>query len=468
MPESATWLVSGGRLTFDGGTRTFITCEQVPEGRSVSVEATMQVSARTGDGWAVAGVAVRHDAANYWHLAFIAAPAASGGGHYLELAENHEGQWNAQYEGATALRGTANEGGPFAWQLGRPYRLRITLKPDGVEGTVSDMDGKLLRRIAYAFDAGKEAVKTGRPALDCALLTGWFDDAAVQVDDPLPPQPRPKTEFPAYNLPGFQQVHGRATGFFHAEKQDDKWWLIDPNGLGFYAVGIDHTLYTAHWCQKLGYAPYHRNVEAKFGSEENWARTVASRLQAWGFNTLSEGHSDYLSHTHFAHVVWLGVGSDFATMNAIEPRTTWTGFPNVFSPRWKVQCELTARRICEPNRDDPWVLGYCLDGELQWFGSLDNWQNPTGLFTAAWRLPATDPARQAWMRVVHESCPTVADFNAAWGTKFPSFNALAASTAPTAPLTDAARAMARRTCAWSPRATSAPSPPPSIATTRTT
>ena len=442
LPDSDAWMVAGGRLTFEGGPRNFAVWDKTPEGRSASLEATVQVDARRGDGWALAGVAIRHDDANFWHLALVASPAAEGGRRYAELSEACQGAWNAQGTGPTALRRTADEGADFAWQLGQPYRMSIRLSPDGIEGTVTTMDGKLLRRIGYAFDAGKPAARSGRPALDAALLSSWFDDATAQVSDPLPPPPA--AALPAYNVPGFDAVHGRASGFFHAENLDGKWWLIDPNGLGFYAVGADQVSYSAHWCQKLGYAPYHRNVEAKYGSEEKWAGVVASRLHAWGFNTLGESYSDYLRHTHFAHIEWFGAGPGFADVDDIVPRTTWTGFPNVFSPRWKRHCETLARHICAPNPNDPWLLGYCLDGELQWFGALDNWEDEAGLFTETWRKPASNTAKQAWMGVVRERCPTVADFNAAWGTKFGSFDELAASTAPVVPPTDAARQMARQ------------------------
>ena len=264
----------------------------------------------------------------------------------------------------------------------------------------------------------------------------------AEVRDPLPPAPAAAPEFPPYDLPGYGEVHGTATGFFYTEQHDAAWWLIDPNGLGFYALGVDHVNYNAHWCQALGDAPHHRNVEAKYGSEANWAAAAAERLHDWGFNTLSAGHSPHLRHTHFAHTEWLGAGRSFVDIENIVPRTTWTGFPNVFSPRWERHCDLVARRICAPNRDDPWLLGYFLDNELQWFGPLDDWRNEFGLFTETWRKPPEHTAKRAWMGVVREECPAIERFNAAWGTDFASFDDLAASTDPVAPPSDAARDVA--------------------------
>ena len=30
-----------------------------------------------------------------------------------------------------------------------------------------------------------------------------------------------------------------ATGFFRTERRDDRWWLVTPEGHGFFSIGID-------------------------------------------------------------------------------------------------------------------------------------------------------------------------------------------------------------------------------------
>ncbi len=444
-PDSAAWAVRDGTMGFDGGERSFLVLQRLPHGRRVVVEATVQIDGRKGTGWAVAGVAVRSDDGNYWHLGLVQAPEGNELGRFVELTESYAGRWLANYEGPTALRRTQDEGGGFQWDYGRPCRLSISLSPDGIEGTVADADGTPRRHLGFAFDEGKPAVKAGRPALEASLLAGHFDDVRAEVTDmvPAPEEQQQVNEYPPYNVPGCPQVRGQKTGFFHTEKHDDAWWLIDPNGLGFFMVGTDHVNYDAHWCEKLGYAPHHRFVEQKYGSEETWARAVGERLRGWGFNTLPAGHSKRLRYTHFAHTEWLEAGRSFADVDDIVPRTTWTGFPNVFSPRWPRHCDATARKVCAPNRDDPWLIGYFLDNELQWFGGLGNWQNEFGLWTETWRKPADHSAKQAWMQVVRKRCPAVDAFNRAFGTGYASFEELAASTDPADPKTEQARAMAR-------------------------
>ena len=443
-PDSAAWAVRDGEMQFDGGAKSFLVLQRLPHGRRVVVKATMRIAEHKGTGWAVAGLAVRRDGGNYWHLGLVQAPEGNEMGRFVELTECFEGRWLANFEGPTVLRRTYDEGSGFQWEYGRPYRLRIKLSPEGIEGTVANEDGTVLRRLGFAFDEGRPAVRAGAPALEASFLAGAFDDVQAEVTDMVP---APETEeavrqFPPYDVPGCPQVHGRKTGSFHAEKHGDTWWLIDPNGLGFFMVGTDHINYNAHWCEKLGYSPHHRFVEQKYGSEEKWAKAVAERLRGWGFNTLPAGHSKHLRRTYFAHTEWLGAGRSFADIDDIVPRTTWTGFPNVFSPRWPRHCDVTARKVCAPNRDDPWLIGYFLDNELQWFGGLGNWQNEFGLWTETWRKPADHSARQAWMEIVRKHCPTIEAFNRALKTSYASFDELAASTDPAQPATDEAQQMA--------------------------
>ena len=441
---SVIWSVRNGRMTFAGGDKSFLVLRQLGHGARVTIEATVQVTGRKGDGWGLAGLALHLGDANHWHLALIEAPKADGGAHTVELTESYQGRWLANYNGETQLRQTANAGPEWRWEYDRPYLLRLTVAPQGIEGTVSELDGTVRRRLGWAFDAGKPAVKEGAPALDAALFTGFFDDVQAEVADMVPAPEAVGRAAPPYSLAGCPQVTGRKTGFFHAEKHGDTWWLVDPNGAGFYAVGVDHVNYHAHWCQKLGYAPYNRFVSQKYGSEENWAKATAERLRDWGFSTVAAGHSEFLRYTHFAHVEWFGAGRSFADVEDIVPRTTWTGFPNVFSPLWPRHCDIVAARVCAPNRDDPWLLGYFLDNELQWFGDLSNWNDEFGLWTETWKKPPDHTAKQAWLSVAREHCADIGAFNRAWGTGYASFEELAASTEPRAPETDEARQMARQ------------------------
>ncbi len=437
--EALGWEVRDGAMLAECGPKGFLTLIKAPHGRSVEIEATLTVTRRTGTEWGVAGVAIRRDPRNHWHLALVETPAAHGHRHVVELQEMVDGRWPALGDAETRLEAVRFEGNTFDWQYGRPYRLRIEMTTEGVAGTVAELDGTVRTRIAYAFGQTK-AVRAGQPALDGGGFEAIFDDVTAKVDDVVPAPNEPEREIPPYTLDGFDTMRGKATGFFHPERIDGRWWMVDPHGRGFYMVGTDHASYYVHWCERLGYAPYHKNMQARHGSEQAWADETADRLKRWGFNTLPANHSRHLRYRHFAHIEFLAWGSTFSPVDDIVPKTTWTGLPNVFSPTWERFCEKRARAQCAPNRGDPWLIGYFIDNELEWWGKI---HREWGVFVEAWKKPADHSAKQAWLAFVKQHVKDIAAFNRQWGVNAPSFEALASHTQPGGPICDEAKDLAR-------------------------
>ena len=38
------------------------------------------------------------------------------------------------------------------------------------------------------------------------------------------------------------RMDSKPTGFFHTQKQNDRWWIIDPDGYAFISIGINSVL----------------------------------------------------------------------------------------------------------------------------------------------------------------------------------------------------------------------------------
>ena len=144
LTHSIFWEVRNGAYAFDGRSPGFAVAGEEPNYRNVSLEATMTLHESHGDSWKVAGVAVYADAGNFWHLALVEAPQANAARHYVELSEMLKGEWLSQ----TRLRSTVREGAvENAWQYDTPYRMRMALTPDGIEGTISQAEGTVLHRL---------------------------------------------------------------------------------------------------------------------------------------------------------------------------------------------------------------------------------------------------------------------------------------------------------------------------------
>ncbi|HEO70531.1 MAG TPA: hypothetical protein ENN80_04660, partial [Candidatus Hydrogenedentes bacterium] len=437
--ESIVWSVRDGAMHIKGGPRSFARLDQAPHAARMTCEATVTVRERRNGAWGVAGLALRRDTRNYWHIALIESPESEGRRHFVELCESLDGTWLAQSNEGTRLTNLAHEGGTFDWQFGRPYRLRIELTPERIEGYVFEMDGARRAHLAFAFD--NRAATTGQPALEGAELVATFDDFQTTIEEEAPAPVVAPPARPPYDVPACDTIVTDATGFFYAKELDGRWWLIDPKGRAFYIVGTDHIRYAGHWCQALGYAPYGRTTRAKYDSEEPWAQATAERLAAWGFNTLPAGHSESMRYRNFAHIEFLSFGSWFAGIDDLCPKTTWTGFPNVFSPDWPRHCDKVARRACAIVKDDPWLIGYFLDNELEWYGKT--WHD-WGLFHEAWKKPAGHSGKQAWIDFLAENLDGPAAFAEQWGVEVAGLDDLAAHSEPNPPQNEAAKDLARR------------------------
>ena len=433
--SSAGWSVRDGALAAREGTRGDAVLVKAPFGAAQVIEVTLTVGKAISKEWKVAGILVQCDSANYWHLALGEKPDEAkedAKGHFIELCEAYDGAWLAQSEGTdTRLTLAANDSPNQDWQYDHPYRLRVELTLEGITGTASELDGRLLWRRAYRFD--NKAVRYGRAGFDCGGFEAAFDDFHVEVTQAVSPKREAKT-YPTYAVKSWPEIKGKASGFLHAERKDGVWWVIDPTGNAFYVLGTDHANFNSHWCEKLGYAPYHKNCEAKYGSEQAWATSTASRLKDWGFNSLGAGCSPSVRYQGLAHTEFLSMGAGFAGSDDICPRVHWTGFPNVFSPDWEQHCDKIARQVCERNRNDPWLLGYFIDNELEWFGKNGKeW----GLADEILRKPADHSAKLAlrdWAAKRYRN--SIKRFNAAWGTKLKSLDDLLAITSLPEPADD--------------------------------
>ena len=408
LRDSPVWQVSEGSYHCDSPGRTFAILGKSPVAGRLSLRVTLAVRKAVGSEWKTAGLSVFRDHGNYWHLALVEAPENQGRRHFFELCEMYRGVWLAQFQPGTTLTPNGGSTQEFNWEYGTPYVLALELDNQGITGTVSGANGTMLARLGFRFD--NLAVKAGRPALDCSGLGAEFDDFSALEGQTMKESPT----YPKYNGAAWDGFKSKPSGFFHTQRRGGTWWVIDPKGRPFLIIGTDHANYQVHWCEKLGYAPYHRNVERKYGSEDKWAKSTVRRLKRCGFNCLAANNSTSLRYQGLPHTEFLAFGQGFAGQEDIAPQVHWTGFPNVFSPKFKEHCESQAMLRCRPNKDDPWLIGYFLDNELEWYGKSGR---EDGLFDEAFKKPREHSAKQALVDFLRSRYPSVEEMNAAWGAR---------------------------------------------------
>jgi len=113
------------------------------------------------------------------------------------------------------------------------------------------------------------------------LVSGCTADPATRTEPP----PADPPSFDPYG--GLLSVTTAATGHFRTEQIGGVWWLVTPDGHGFFSARVSHVDSFADYAPALGTAPYEDAILAKYGTREAWSDAVFVRLQDGGF-TLHE------------------------------------------------------------------------------------------------------------------------------------------------------------------------------------
>lgn len=330
----------------------------------------------------------------------------------------------------------AKTGENFHWEYGTPYRLRLHSVPGKAVGEVLAKDGTVLCRIAADLP---ESVKPfpASLALYTTALRSEFRAPAAAWSDPVPALPAPK---PALNRPEYRaprnvshEFSDKATGYFHtAQTPAGRWYLVDPLGHGFFACGVDGLQFGGRFCEALGYAPYGRNVQKKFGSREKWAEHAAKRLDEWGFNYAGTCAREFRNRLPFSEN--LMIGSSFAAFGNEYDICPYLGrvgsaLPNPFHPRFGEWCKRRYTTLVGSEVENPYFLGYFCDNELRWLGKSRN-PDGSGVFDSVMEKQAGHSARIALTDFLRKrSGDNIERFNLLWNSKLNSFDELPTLTA---------------------------------------
>lgn len=423
-PQMAGWEVRDGGYVGDSGMSVW---HAVPLGAVVTFACDVTVLEQLRGDWLTAGIGLGTDENNYWAVNLVTAPEPLKRRRSVEMHESLSGHWLAETLPESRLAHLPGKGGPLDWQINKTYRFEIQLRGEEVVGRVSE-GGTEVARFGVRLAAGVPAVRNGRPILRVNGLRVRYSNATVTVERASPEPIAARPSLPAWVSRGGEPI-AKGNGFFRTALIEDgrelaiadasppaahpsaRWWLVDPEGKPFFDVGTDHVSYRGHWCESLGYSPYHRNVAAKFRSEEAWVTSAIERLKAWGFNTLPAGHSPSLRHRGLPHILFASFGSSFARREWICEPIHWTGFPDVFSPRWGTHCRILARKMAKEGRGDPWCLGTFLDNELEWYGKHGH------LVDEVFLLGPRQPAKKALYDWLLKRYGGLAEVNRRLGTR---------------------------------------------------
>jgi len=270
-----------------------------------------------------------------------------------------------------------------------------------------------------------------------------------------------------------------ATGFFRTEWREGRWWLVTPEGHGFFSLGIDvvssdigatfiegrEFMFTelpepddplaAHYGkadERRGLPAqqgrrfdhgrtfdfYAANLQRKYGPDylPAWRRTAVERLRAWRFNTLGNwSEPALLARREMAYVVPIHIYGNFAKVSS--GADWWGKMPDPFDPEFAAAVDAIVAKAASAYRDDPWLIGYFVDNELAWgLGDSTRPELRYGLAVETLRLGRDSPAKRAFVAQLSEKYREIENLAAMWGIAIDAWTGLgeAALTLPAASL----------------------------------
>lgn len=281
----------------------------------------------------------------------------------------------------------------------------------------------------------------------CNTLLQALDKQAVQAGS-------------AYTIPhwdafgGYTKKRFTKTGWFHVQRDERRFWLVDPEGNAFISTGVDcigpgvdtRVDPVAPWLDgkvhglleqaKQGRAPadpafsgqrgayfydYGKaNLMQAFGQEDwrqAWARITKAHLKTWGVNTI--GNWSSLPFIRAAGMPYVLPADSVAPQGF--PHTEqciFRDFPDVFADAYTQTAQAYAAGLA-PYRDDPNLVGYFMRNEPEWAFVYDlnlaeeMLANPAQLASKDWML-----AR------LQEQYGSITELNTAWHSGFSSFDEL--------------------------------------------
>lgn len=219
---------------------------------------------------------------------------------------------------------------------------------------------------------------------------------------------------------GWRGVSAAATGRFRTERIDGVWWLITPDGHGFFSVGVDHLRPEGDFSPPLGTAPYQDSILARYGSLEGWATATLPRLRDLGVNTIGAFSEPWRFPNAIAYTVTLALAANAPAVPGVPPPLVARVTRDYFDPAFPTGVAATVASAAAPCAADPWCIGVFTDNEL---GLNQSLAAVLPYLDAYLLLPAGAPgkvAAQAFLAARYGG--DVAAFNAVWGTTLASFD----------------------------------------------
>ena len=240
----------------------------------------------------------------------------------------------------------------------------------------------------------------------------------------------------------------KATGFFRTHHDGTRWWLVDPEGHGFFSLGLNavrpgETAAVVPGAEPLfgplapkrgplaeawrgpsgpagveGYSFGLANLIRSFGPgwRQDWTDMTRSRLVAWRFNTVGDwSDPEFRTESGLPYVIQMPAYPTTETL-------LYRDLPDVYAEEFRAAAREYAAHLAA-FRDDPNLIGYFMQNEPEWAFGADNLASE--MLEAN---PGTDSRRALahWLSERYKG--DAANWSVAWGLGLRSFDEVVSKT----------------------------------------
>ena len=214
------------------------------------------------------------------------------------------------------------------------------------------------------------------------------------------------------------------TGYFRVAKNEERWWLVDPEGHETWAIAtMGEIPGSKHGNNDLHLADW---FEREYGEDRmKYARMQYELLESWGFNSLAgwtagefaqisgekyKKGENYLPVYSVLNFSIMGPDKDYYVKDNMG---NYKGvhdhsFPDPFNPEWRKDARQKAESRIREYRDKPWFAGWFMDNEIDY----------SSLFRFVWG----DYSEDEFIRFLKNKYSDINDLNKAWTSSFGSYD----------------------------------------------